>query len=167
MLQRYIPIPEELQGEVDPQDFYNCLECFEESIDRENFDAVGFANELEASIVAPLRHAQELFDTTPYLTRLFTTLSAEEMTRDPVFAYNGDMGDVDNVRRATVIERPRRDRAAARRALARLRAAYGPEAVSAARLRDAHLPEARYRWEPAGDVNPSRPSAVPRTPRSG
>lgn len=103
MLQRYIPVPEEaLQEGITPQDFYNCLECFEEFIDRDNFDAVAFANELEMSIVAPLRNAQALFDATPYLTRLFTTLSAEEMTRDPVFAYNPDMPEVNNVRTATV-----------------------------------------------------------------
>lgn len=103
MLQRYIPVPEEaLEEGITPQDFYNCLECFEEFIDRDNFDAVAFANELEMSIVAPLRNAQALFDATPYLTRLFTTLSAEEMTRDPVFAYNPDMPEVDNVRTATV-----------------------------------------------------------------
>jgi protein ImuB len=57
---------------------------------------------------------------------------------------------------ATVTERPRRDLGAARRALARVRAAYGADSVNVARLRDAHLPEARFRWEPAADVNPAR-----------
>ncbi len=96
MLERYIPVPEG----VDARSFYNCLECFADQIDRQSFDSVAFANELEASIVEPLRHAQELFDTTPYLTRLFTTLSAEEMTRDPGFAYNADMPTVSNIHKA-------------------------------------------------------------------
>ena len=42
----------------------------------------------------------------------------------------------------------RRDLDAANRAIARLRAAYGPEAVTRATLRAAHLPEASFAWEP-------------------
>ncbi len=37
---------------------------------------------------------------------------------------------------------------AAHRALARIRAAYGEQAVTRAALREAHLPEASFRWEP-------------------
>jgi len=101
MFLRYIPFPDALaeQG-LSPQDFYNCLECYAEYLPEE-FDAEAFANEIEGSIVAPLRHAQELFDTLPYLTRMYSTLSAEEMTLDPVFAYNRDMPDVSNIRTAT------------------------------------------------------------------
>ncbi|MBI1851483.1 MAG: DNA polymerase Y family protein [Planctomycetes bacterium] len=44
-------------------------------------------------------------------------------------------------------ERPRRDVAAANRALARLRADFGADAVSRAALRDGHLPEGRFSWE--------------------
>jgi protein ImuB len=43
---------------------------------------------------------------------------------------------------------PKRDVAAADRALARLRAEFGREAVVWARPRDAHLPEASFTWEP-------------------
>jgi protein ImuB len=42
----------------------------------------------------------------------------------------------------------RRDRAAAERALARLRAEFGDGVVVRARLREAHLPAARFAWEP-------------------
>jgi protein ImuB len=44
-------------------------------------------------------------------------------------------------------ERPRRDLAAANRALARLRADFGSDAVVRAALRDGHLPEGRFSWE--------------------
>ena len=44
--------------------------------------------------------------------------------------------------------RPHRDPAAAHRALARVRAEFGDEAVVRARLVEAHLPEARFAWEP-------------------
>ena len=49
-------------------------------------------------------------------------------------------------------ERPRRDKRAAARALARVRAAYGPTATVRARLRDAHLPEAKFTWEPITEI---------------
>ena len=43
----------------------------------------------------------------------------------------------------------RRDLEAGERALAQLRAALGPEAVTRPQLRPAHLPEARFSWVPA------------------
>lgn len=46
----------------------------------------------------------------------------------------------------------RRDLEAAGRAIARLRAAYGPESVTRATLRAAHLPEASFTWEPVQHV---------------
>jgi protein ImuB len=53
--------------------------------------------------------------------------------------------------------RPKRDVAAADRALARLRAEFGREAVVWARPRDAHLPEASFSWEPLLKLKPLRP----------
>lgn len=51
----------------------------------------------------------------------------------------------------------RRDLDAAGRALARLRALYGAEAVTRPQLRAAHLPEASFGWEPVADVAFPRP----------
>jgi len=45
-------------------------------------------------------------------------------------------------------EEPTRDLDAANRALARLRAEFGDQAVVYAKLTDGHLPEARFMWEP-------------------
>ncbi|HWH75942.1 MAG TPA: hypothetical protein VNT76_01175, partial [Candidatus Binatus sp.] len=45
-------------------------------------------------------------------------------------------------------ETPARDLDAANRALARLRAEFGDDAVVYAKLADGHLPEARFAWEP-------------------
>jgi protein ImuB len=45
-------------------------------------------------------------------------------------------------------EGPARDLDAANRALARLRAEFGDQAVVRATLKDGHLPEARFAWEP-------------------
>jgi protein ImuB len=49
-------------------------------------------------------------------------------------------------------EGPKRDLDAANRALARLRAEFGDDAVVRAKLRDGHLPEARFAWEPLNRI---------------
>ena len=61
---------------------------------------------------------------------------------------------------------PKRDVAAGDRALARIKASYGPEVVCRAVLEDAHLPEAKYRWTelshielPKGGVEAAEDSA--------
>jgi protein ImuB len=54
-------------------------------------------------------------------------------------------------------EAPRRDLAAADRALARLRAELGEEAVVRARITEGHLPEARFTWEPLERLSPPCP----------
>jgi protein ImuB len=60
-------------------------------------------------------------------------------------------------------QKPRRDLAAAARALARVRAALGDTAVVHARLRDGHLPEARFTWEPMDSVPPAAPTRSDRS----
>ncbi len=45
-------------------------------------------------------------------------------------------------------QQPKRDLRAANEAFARLRAEYGNESVVKATLKEGHLPEARYRWQP-------------------
>ena len=58
------------------------------------------------------------------------------------------------------VERPPRDPAAANRALARVRAEFGDDAVVRARLAEAHLPEAQFAWESL-EAAP-RPAPAPR-----
>ncbi len=59
---------------------------------------------------------------------------------------------------------PRVDFGAASAALARIRAAYGEQSVTRATLRQAHLPEASFRWEPVQDIRPSAGSATAALP---
>jgi protein ImuB len=54
-------------------------------------------------------------------------------------------------------QQPRRDLPAAERALARLRAELGDRAVVHAVLRDRHLPEARFAWEPVERLTQPHP----------
>lgn len=49
--------------------------------------------DLDKEVVQPLAETLAVFDGGLYLTRLYTTLSSEEMTLDPVFSFNSDMGD--------------------------------------------------------------------------
>jgi len=69
-----------------------------------------------------------------------------------------------------IVERPRRDLKAANRALARIRATFGDEAVGRVRLADTHLPEASFRWEPLkqglGVSERSEPESAIRNPQS-
>jgi protein ImuB len=57
-------------------------------------------------------------------------------------------------------EAERRDLAAANRALARLRATFGEDAVRRVRLREGHLPEARWVWELLDAVVRPQPQTV-------
>ncbi len=59
----------------------------------------------------------------------------------------------------------RRDRAAAERALARLRAEFGEGVVVRARLREAHLPASRFVWEPLRSLAGLHPAPRRVTPR--
>ena len=53
--------------------------------------------------------------------------------------------------------RPRRDLRAGAEAIARLRAELGDDAVVRPVLREGHLPEARFGWEPVRELAPARP----------
>ena len=55
---------------------------------------------------------------------------------------------------------PRRDLKAANRALARLRAELGDDAVGRLEVADGHLPEARARWRPLVDLRAAAPERV-------
>lgn len=68
---------------------------------------------------------------------------------------------------ALFAEKPKRDLAAADRALARLRAEFGEDAVVRARLRDAHLPEASFVWEPLAHAQFPRTAFAPRPAAPG
>jgi hypothetical protein len=61
-----------------------------------SYDPANIADELDARVVQPTRAAQKLFDASPVLTRLITTLSPAQMDRDPVFSYSHRLPSVGN-----------------------------------------------------------------------
>jgi hypothetical protein len=96
----HIPKPDGLPENCDEDnEFYNwnMEECIKLMPEGWVFDPVAFVEDIEERIVKPLKDAQTMFDIYPYMTRLFTTLSPDEMSKDPVFSFNPDLPDVSNV----------------------------------------------------------------------
>ncbi|HEX2882705.1 MAG TPA: DUF2330 domain-containing protein [Polyangiaceae bacterium] len=55
---------------------------------------------LQQHVIDPMLETQRLLISQPYLTRMFTTMSAEDMTVDPLFSINSDLADISNVHTA-------------------------------------------------------------------
>lgn len=65
-------------------------------------DGAAVAARLETEVNDPRAAIGELLGHEPYLTRLFTTMSPDEMNEDPAFAWNPALPDVSNVHTATL-----------------------------------------------------------------
>ena len=65
-------------------------------------DGAALVAAIEAEILPVYEGLNELFSAHPKLTRLFTTMNAEEMTVDPLFDWNVDLPDVSNRRVAEI-----------------------------------------------------------------
>jgi hypothetical protein len=74
-------------------DFKLCPSCYSADV---QYSPAEFMTAIEDFVIEPVRRVQEVIDTHPTITRLYTTLSAEEMTLDPLFTFNADLGEVDN-----------------------------------------------------------------------
>ena len=68
--------------------------------DIEGFEVQAFLDVLGNEVVKPMRETENLLGERDYVSRLYTTMSPEEMTVDPTFDFNADMGDVSNVHTA-------------------------------------------------------------------
>ena len=86
--------------EAAERSFYNDMRAYDPWTAGLEFDAAALAADLERIVIEPLEEVQQLFAEKPYLTRLYTTLSADEMTVDPMFDYNPDLPKVDIIRSA-------------------------------------------------------------------
>ena len=95
-LQRLVSTGILLPDDISLQDFLNCPDCYD---DRGiEIDGAALADALEREYDAPREQLNALFEQNPYLTRLYSTLSPAEMTLDPEFAFNPDLGEVPNNR---------------------------------------------------------------------
>jgi MYXO-CTERM domain-containing protein len=116
ILEDELPIPQELYdaeaaigSELTPASFYGNFGYYAASYPEildgayPDFSASRLTDALEQRIVVPTLAAGQLFRDHPYLTRLFTTLSPDEMTKDPVFSFNPDLPEVSNVHYAELV----------------------------------------------------------------
>jgi hypothetical protein len=100
LLRKWIPMPAALVASgVTESQFYNNLSAYKPDLDAVGYvlDTAGFIADLDERVVMPLERAQAMIDSQPYLTRLLSTVSPEEMTRDPIFSFNSDLPDVSNI----------------------------------------------------------------------
>ncbi len=79
------------------QDFQACPNCYSSQL---QFSPSAVFQAMEVNVIKPIRDVQELLDRRPYVTRLYSTLSAADMTLDPVFTSNPDLGGVSNIHTA-------------------------------------------------------------------
>jgi antitoxin (DNA-binding transcriptional repressor) of toxin-antitoxin stability system len=68
------------------------------------FDPRAATADLQSRIVIPNKEAQQLFDTHGQLTRLYTTISPEDMNVDPVFGFNPELPAVPLAHRASLAQ---------------------------------------------------------------
>ena len=74
-------------------DFKLCPNCY---ADRLTFTPASYLAELEKTVIEPVKRIQDVVDAHPEITRMYTTLSADEMTLDPLFTFNADLPPVSN-----------------------------------------------------------------------
>ena len=87
---------------VDPQAFYFDPDQFIDQVDLEVWnDGMDFAERLRERVIDPGFNAVRILDTHDYLSRMYTTISPDEMTKDPMFHMNPDLEEVTNVRTGT------------------------------------------------------------------
>ena len=103
VLEAYIPVPSSVT--VDSGSFYSCMDCFvsDSMLESINFDAGALVEDLNAFVVEPMKNAEALFEDFSTLSRMTSSVSPVEMTVDPTFVLNPDMGDVDNNHAADLV----------------------------------------------------------------
>jgi uncharacterized protein (TIGR03382 family) len=79
------------------EDFQVCPNCYSADI---QFSPAAFISAIETGVIQPVRLVQTVIDAHPYVTRLYSTLSAAEMTVDPLFTFNPDLPTVSNIHTA-------------------------------------------------------------------
>jgi MYXO-CTERM domain-containing protein len=83
---------------VDDQSYYNCLSCYITGSEID-FDPEAMTDDMEEKIVQPLEEAESLYEH-KQVSRMTSSVSPIEMTVDPTFVLNADMGDVANLHEA-------------------------------------------------------------------
>jgi MYXO-CTERM domain-containing protein len=99
ILRKHIPKPDSLK-ELSDQQFYNNLAKYQNELKNQEFDPELLTAEIEEKVLAPMMEANQLFNQHRYMTRMYTRISPNEMTRDPIFLFNPDLPNVSNIHKA-------------------------------------------------------------------
>jgi hypothetical protein len=103
VLRRHIPMPEPVKALGITEDtFYRLLDSYWAQY-RDSFapfDSALATEDLYKNVLRPLESAQSMLDRHPFMTRLATFISPEEMTKDPFFVVNPDLPAVTNQHQA-------------------------------------------------------------------
>jgi MYXO-CTERM domain-containing protein len=96
-----VPLPADRPGTT-YEDLLSCIGCYYDWSDTDiaAFEPASFLASVETNVMEPMERTRALFVDSAYMTRLYTTMSAEEMTRDPAFDFNPDLADVSNIHNA-------------------------------------------------------------------
>ncbi|HEX7453144.1 MAG TPA: MYXO-CTERM sorting domain-containing protein, partial [Polyangiaceae bacterium] len=86
-----------LPAKVTFDSFKLCPNCYAGQI---QFEPATYLAELDKGVIEPIKLVQSLVDAHPELSRMYTTMSADEMTLDPLFTFNPDLKDVSNIHTA-------------------------------------------------------------------
>ena len=82
--------------------FTRCFNCYYGPTDViPGFDEDAFLDAIEANVLQPLTDARAHVESRPHISRLYTTMSAPQMTLDPEFDFNASLPDLSNVHTAT------------------------------------------------------------------
>jgi uncharacterized membrane protein YgcG len=103
LLDQYIPMPDAVKtmGVTDSQ-FYGNLSYYWNQYAFPPYDLAGLTNAISTSIVTPRIGAQMMIDGHPYLTRLNTFISPEEMNQDAFFFESQDLPDQSSTHTAVI-----------------------------------------------------------------
>ena len=103
LLAKYIPMPDAVKAMgVTEQQFYANISFYWQQFAFPPYDLKALTDEISKSIVTPRIEAQMMIDGHPYLTRLNTFISPDEMNQDPFFFESRDLTDVSNVHTAVL-----------------------------------------------------------------
>jgi hypothetical protein len=85
-----------LPTDLSLDDFLMCPRC-RELPSPITLDAQGFVDAVQTEVIGPMVETQRLLTSQPYVTRMYTTMSADELTMDPLLDFNADLPNVSNL----------------------------------------------------------------------
>ncbi|MDZ4696963.1 MAG: DUF2330 domain-containing protein [Deltaproteobacteria bacterium] len=99
LLRKHFPLPASLlsSGISDSNVYFAAYDPdYQAALATIKFDHAAVVEEVQSQLIEPLKREQTLLTGKSYLTRLFSTVSPDEMTRDPLFDFSRMLPPVSN-----------------------------------------------------------------------